>query len=558
VCDMQKDILELLLRDWAIIPQPKTINELAREYLAKQMEAEKGYLPYYRQRRYEKDDTIVFYLNGENRLARVVQVRRDYHYDSDGFRYDAIDVEFLEWGKKLETKSFITNYQGEEYAGSAVMFHVLKEKDEAEIIPEILSVLTNDKQFVAFDEKWLPKHLIVDVSGQLSDIEKIFTECKCPLSTDVILDKIQIHDNDEESNTRLEFSLNYFLNRDRRFHHVDDSGKKWYLRESTRTDVVNVSEKRRWTVTIKPEWLEEGLLKVPRELSNYVGKTGTVHVLYDQVEELLPYSHNNRLINGLVNYYTKKAIAEWDKVHLFLRAIEPTSLFVSCRWHERIERLLQINPTDLKWENISLRDCIIVVLAKFETPAHYREIYAEIAVHKHLSLGSIIATLSRYCPSVFVHVGRGQWGLVGWAEQKIIPKSKQKESLEITSISDEVWEAVANIEEKDYIYELLQRIKKPLSFDEICSRLADYLKVDVQELRATGFLNADDKRLRRLDDGTWALEEWFARDKGQEQPVEDQDDEIGIKETIPEDIPKRSQFWSLLIILFILFFIRII
>jgi len=550
---MQEDILELLLIDWAIVPRPKTINELAREYLARQMKVAKGYLPYYMQSRYREGDTIIFHLKGGNHLARVVQVLRDYHHDIDGFWYDAIDVEFLEWGRKLETKSFIANYQGEEYSGSAVEFHILEEKDEAEIIPEMLTVLAKDKRFVAFEEKWFPTQLLVDFSGKINDIEKVVAECKQPISTHDILDRIRLQYNVEEINCRSEFSLDYFLSKDRRFDRIGDTDKKWCLGELLRTPLVNIPEKRHWTVTISPEWLEEGVLKLPRELSTQIGHTDTIHVLYDKIDDVLPYDHTNRLIKELDNYFTTKAIAEWDKVHLRLENTDPVKLFLSCRWQRRRDWLLKIEPTDLKWEKISLRDCIIVVLAKFETPAHYREIYMEIAVHKHVSLGSIIATLSRYCPTVFVHVGWGKWGLVGLAQQKIMPEGEQEEGPEITDISDKVWEAVATVEEKDYVYKLIQKIRAPLSFDEICSRLADYLNVDVQELRATGFLKAVDERLRRLDDGTWALEEWFARDKRQEQHVEDYDDEMGIKETISEDISKRSRFRLLLIILFILF-----
>lgn len=547
--------LDLLLNDWLQDPQPKTITELARLTLNRQYERQTGFLQYDSRERYKKGDKII--IGKQKRLAEVIKVSED-AFHRDGYTCDQIDVRFLNQAVVLndhEIKHFVAHDNEQIWANAKVKSaEIITEKDEDEIIPEMLIMLSKDRRFVSFEEKWLPTQILIDFSEKITDIEKVLAESKYPLLIHDILEKIQTHNNVEETDCRLEFSLNYFLSRDKRFNCIEDSGKKFYSHEPHREGVKKTSEKRDWTISISRECLEACELKIPRTLSTQIGETNIVHVLYDQSDEILPYDQNGRLIKGLANYYTKKAIAEGDKVHLFLKDIEPIRLFISCRWQLRIERLLQIEPRDLKWEKISLRDCIIIVLAKFETPAHYREIYTEIAVHKHVSLGSIISTLSRYCPIVFIHICWGKWGLEGWAEQKNMPKPEPEESPEITDISDEVWEAVTTIEEKDYVYKLIQKIRAPLSFNEICSRLADYMKVDVQELRATGFLKADDERLRRLDDGTWALEEWSARDKGQEQPVVNHDDEIGVEDTVPEDISKRSRFWLLVIILFILLF----
>jgi len=301
------------------------------------------------------------------------------------------------------------------------------------------------------------------------------------------------------------------------------------------------SEKRQWTVTIDAQWLEEGVLIVPRKLANYMEGTNALHILYDQVDEVLPYEENDRMIEGFNTFYSVKAIAEGDEVHLRIQGLEPTKLFVSSRWQRRLGRLIRLEPVDLRWEQSSLRDCIIVVLAKFKEPAHYREIYSEIAAHKDISLGAVIGTLSRYCPSLFVHAGSSQWWLGGFAVQKIISKYGQSDSPGPIAISEEIWKAVGIIENNDYVYKLLQRIRTPLSFDEICEKLADYLRVDVQELKATGFLKAD-KRLRRLDNGTWALKEWF-KPKSPPQDIP------------PKETSKLGLFWLLVIILLILLFV---
>jgi hypothetical protein len=88
--------------------------------------------------------------------------------------------------------------------------------------------------------------------------------------------------------------------------------------------------------------------------------------------------------------------------------------------------------------------------------------------------------------------------------------------------------------------------------------LANLLKVDANKLKATAFLNPNDRRLRRLDDGTWALEEWYK----QPPPVNEEEavdsvvdkDEDGSKAT--SDITTKSGIsWLFLAILLILFFL---
>lgn len=562
-CVFGSEELDFLLKEWEKEPRPKTVNELARIYLTNQIEDKKGYLPYDRRRRYEVRDKIIIYSDKKIRPAEVIRVMKDYHKDCAGFSYDAIDLRLLDQATVLsrhELKSFIANYHGEELAGHAVRsFEIIKEKDEAEVIPKILMAISHDKRFVTFEGKWLPSELLVrDVSYKLSDIEKVIVECKQALSATDILEEVCADENREELGNRLEFSLNYFLNKDRRFIQISGPVTRWNLRQISKPDQPSVNGKREWTVTIQTGWMEKGILIIPRRSAIYMQGTNTVHILYDQIDEVLPYEESDRLIEGLSNFYSKKAIAEFDQVHIHLQALEPTRLFIHSSWKVSLDKLLRIEPQDLDWEQSSVRDCIIVVLAKFRTPAHYREIYTEIAIHKHVSWGGILGTLSRYCPSVFVHVGWGKWQLAGWAEEVIHPEQGPKVPAETVVINDEIWNAVTTIEENDYVYKLLEKIRKPLSFDEVCSRLADYLKVDVHELRATGFLKADDERFRRLDDGTWALEEWFTRDDRPEEPVEVGGKLAPAEETKPKEISKSGRFWLVSTILLILLLLSIV
>jgi len=617
-CVFGKEEIDLLLKEWLKDPKPKTINELARIYLANRIRIEKGYFPYDRHKQYESGDTIVLLLDGKISLARIVEVDKGRGPDRDGFSYDGVYVVLLDQSTKSaddQKKFFISNYHGKEHAGSAVTsFEIIKEKDEAEVIPKILIALSNDDRFVAFREHRLPAELLENGIRQNRDkVREIIAASKHALSAREILDKLEVGRDNDCLNNRLEFSVNYFLKQDRRFDENPGDTTRWDLRkpptpiqididkrrlryskflaaplpldllifyhgsvkqcvflfpydrcatadyDNTRrllcgeefaSELVKLSDAEEFkvklghpeqrggpipvsvltsegpegkvqsTVTIREDWVEKGVLVVPKKLSNYMEGTNTVRIIYDQAEEVLPYEEGDGLIEGegLKNFYSVKAVAEFDEVNLRLEGLEPTRIFISPTWRIALDKLLSIKPQDLDWEHSSLRDCIIVVLAKFRTPAHYREIYSEVAAHKHVSLGSIIGTLSRCCPSVFVHIGSGRWQL---ADEKVPPKPPNGEPTKvqkITDISNKTWNAVNTIEEKDYVYELLKRLKTPLSFDEICSRLANYLKVDVNELRATGFMKADE-RLRRLDNGEWALEEWYK----QSPPVSEED-----------------------------------
>ncbi len=646
--------LELLLKDWLKDPRPRTVTELARMYLTHLWEIQTGFLPYDRRMSYSKGAKIAVCLIGQTQpqLAQVTKVSKKSFRDNDDFTGDIITVHLLSQAAILsgrEKKDFLANYQGEEKAGPAVRaLQIIKEKDEAEVIPKILLAISNDSRFRQFQDHWLSSDLLLtDVSNKRADIRKIIAKCKQALSTSDILEKVSTEDNTEELGNRLEFSLNYFLDRDERFVRISDPATKWDLRKPSGHVLVTINEralsdrklltssdldlllfyhgfveqcvfsfpynrkitayhdmsegsisgeefvnelarlsekkeckvkfghpehrgnpicvsvpdepgKIQSTITIIQEWLTDGALGVPRRFSSYMEGTNTVHILYDQLDEVLPYDEGDRFIKGLDEFYSKKAIAAFDKVHLQLESLKPTRLFIHSSWKVSLDKLLQIEPQDLDWEQSSVRDCVIVVLAKFRTPAHYRDIYSEVVAHKHVSLGSIIGTLSRYYPSVFVHVGWGRWQLAGRAEQPEIAEHEPEAQREVVVINDEIWNAVTTIEENDYVYKLLEKIRKPLSFDEVCSRLADYLKVDVHELRATGFLKADDERFRRLDDGTWALEEWFTRDDRPEEPVKVRDKLAPAEETKPKEISKSGRFWLISTILLILLLLSIV
>jgi len=549
---MGPDELEWLLKEWQKDPKPKTINEIARMYLTHIIEKKTGFLPYDRRNKYKKGNTITIIVKPYGKtLARVNEFVEYIGKDEDGFPFGEVELTLLDQTANLtggQERDFICNYEGEKYAGEIISFEIIKEKDESEVIPKILKAISGDTLFVAFREHWLPKQLLItDIKDRLTQVEEIIARAKCLLSTREILAQLLSDDNKDNWNSCLEFSLNYFLNQDKKFTLIPDSVTKWDLHKPSVSH-----EKIQSKVTIKEDWVAKGIIILPKRLSEYMkGTNGVVHINYDQVDELLPYNHNERLIKGLDRFYSTKAVAEFDEVLLRLEILEPTTqLFIASTWRKSLNELLRMEPRDLDWEHSSLRDCIIVILAKFKTPAHYREIYSEIAHHKSVSISGIEATLSHYSPSVFTHVGWGKWQLAdGEKTPEIKNTVNERPPIILPEPPDEeIWKVVQLIEEKDYVYKLLEKIKRPLSFNDICEKLSDLLKVNANKLKITGFLKADDKRLRRLDNGEWTLEEW-----SKQTPTPNVNENADISEVIPDNTTQTGASRYFLVILLILF-----
>jgi len=214
-CIFGPEELKHLLEQWLKDPKPKTIRDLARIYLEHRVESKGGYLPYDRRRRYKKKDKIGVRLNGVIQLAQVIDVAQNVSKDDDGFKFDQIDVRLLSQEAQLSgvnTKFFISDYHGVEYAGPAVKkLQVIQDDDEAEIAPKILLAISSDTRVVAFEDYWLPSELLVaDVLSRLTDIRTAIAECKCALSTDDILKKVQMDESSELLVDHVRFSQRCF------------------------------------------------------------------------------------------------------------------------------------------------------------------------------------------------------------------------------------------------------------------------------------------------------------------------------------------------------------
>ena len=604
--------IDRLLRRWRQEPRPLSISEIANLYLSLEIESRHGLALYNPRLGYKVGDKIVMRapkgsttisndllpFDDHTALFIVVEV-----LEATFTRIYVRDLSALPLSGTSKVRRYITNYQGRDFDRAAVQSVELRqEMEKAGLLGRLLSALSGDKRFVNVEDRWLPSDLLVSRLRDKIDRARLhLAKNKQPMTVSELLSRLAETDSDTKG--RMEFSLQYFLEKDGRFQvmegdppscdlkkppepievriskryideeefpvtgvleqmfyyhgHVEKcrlvfpkgeevaarynaalknllcpglrkrAGKTitgsgstlWFWHPPQRGEAVHVStsEKRparpprpEWRLTVQEDWLPKGVLRLPHQLASLLPPCETLSVRFDEKPgKPMEYESGMAELRGLAPFYQRKAIAAGDHVRLRLLADDPPTLFLSTRWRMSLDKLLRLEPNDLDWQSATLRDCIIVVLAHRDGPAHYREIYAGVATHRHTSLGGVVGTLSRYCPAVFAHVGWGEWQLGRQQPPRGAGEPEEPEPAPQTPITPEVWDAVARIQAQDYVYKLLKRLGRPLTFEAICSRAAAVLHVDIEALKATGFLNAADPRLRRLEDGTWALEEWF-------------------------------------------------
>ena len=254
-------------------------------------------------------------------------------------------------------------------------------------------------------------------------------------------------------------------------------------------------------------------IKLTKKIADRLNQISSLHVTYDEVDEVKPYNYEERVITELDGFYKRKNLEATDIVILNLGSANPLRLYISTKWKKSLNSLLKLNPSDLNWQDSSLRDCIIVYLNKFKKPLHYKNIYAGIATHRILTIYSVISCLAKHSPSIFMNEKRGYWRLSNIEYSRNISDSASGGNHQSIIISDSIWAAIAEIEDGDMVYRLLQKLGKPLDFSQICKYLAKDVDVNPVELEESGFLEGNDNRFIRLDDGSWALDEWLANEE---------------------------------------------
>jgi len=269
-----------------------------------------------------------------------------------------------------------------------------------------------------------------------------------------------------------------------------------------------------FTRTIKEQEIFGGYIVLPPRLSTMIGAKTRLAVRLARNEKTveLPYNSSSRRLLGLLKWFSKNAIEPGDKINFCLLQKEPDDIRIWTGWEKHLNYILRCPPEDFQWSEYSIRDCIIKVLSAHTNPLHYRSIYSQISRHREVMVGSVIATLSKHRNILFEHVDQGRWKYLRDGPQKFSEKQKPIHVIKVSSppeLDDEIWRIIAKIEKADAVYHLLRRIKESLSFNQICQKIAESMGIDWRKIQHTGFLNTEDKRIIRLDNGNFALRKWF-------------------------------------------------
>ncbi len=273
---------------------------------------------------------------------------------------------------------------------------------------------------------------------------------------------------------------------------------------------VSADESLIHRITLDEESLSAGQLRIPPALAAILGPSGTIQAVLQPIgqSEVL-WIASERQICNLRQWFLAAALESADIVCVRRTEGDPP-LVIWTEWRRRIDKLLRLNPGDLIWRELCIRDCLLLVFYVLQRPAHYRELYAEISRHRELEISSVEATLSRHRGVLFDLVSPCTWTLLQEPGREPSPRrSDPKPALGVIEDDAVNRAAIAEILEQDMVYRLLHATARPMPYSEICRQLASILGVAAEALSATSFIDADDRRLTRVDTGEWALAEWF-------------------------------------------------
>ncbi len=300
---------------------------------------------------------------------------------------------------------------------------------------------------------------------------------------------------------------------------------------------------REFSRTVKQREIDAGFVVLPTRLSSCLGPSSqvTAQLAGSENAPVLSFNPSNRRLTDLTKWFQKSAIEPGDRIKFRLLRVDPPEIQIWTEWEKHLNYLIRCPAVDFKWKRFPIRDCLIKVFADRPGPIHYRSLYSQISKHRDLVVGSVIATLSKYRGVLFAHSGRGMWS---WlkddtrTEDSPTPRPQPSERLDIPEISDAIWKIVAEIEERDVVYRLLKRTRDSLSFVQICQKIAEARGIDWHELQHTGFLKAEDERFTRLDNGHFALREWFDDPVAPRTPTPPVIDDVPEKEPTATTIAK--------------------
>lgn len=263
-----------------------------------------------------------------------------------------------------------------------------------------------------------------------------------------------------------------------------------------------------FSITIKEDWLKLGIIQLTQRITKHFIPNQQIEVASDEYDSFLVHwnEERNQLI-GFKDWYNKKNIFVDDKIYLEINSLSPVKFRIWSDFSRDRDAIIKIIPVDADWEKYDIETCIYTVLSDKEK-FHYRQLCTMIMKHRKVTINSIVTTLYNN-PSLFKHLGDGFWGLGKSDRIELTRASTANNSFELNSY---VWKYIVEIEQRDLCFELLERIRKPLTFDEICKKILEiypYENVTINDLRNTGFINAQDERFKRYKQtGEFGLVKW--------------------------------------------------
>ena len=300
---------------------------------------------------------------------------------------------------------------------------------------------------------------------------------------------------------------------------------------------------REFSRTVKHREIDAGFIVLPARLAACLSPSSQVTAQFAGSENagVLSLDSFSRRLSDLTEWFRKSAIEPGDRIKFRLLRVDPPEIQIWTEWEKDLNSLIRPPALDFQWKHLPIRDCLIKVFASRSGPIHYRSLYSEISKHRELAIGSVIAALSKHRGVLFAHTGRGMWSWLkddARTEDDPTPRPEPSERPRLPEISDAIWKIVAEIEERDVVYRLLKRTRDSLSFVQICQKIAEARGIDWHELQQTGFLNAEDERFTRLDNGHFALREWFDHPVAPPTPSPPVIDDVPEKEPTATTITK--------------------
>lgn len=217
------------------------INNRIKMIMEEQLKrlSENDSMTYLPKNHYEIGQKISF-PNMDWQTATVLNIRPGFNPELPNF--NVIEVGFND-GKKLSFACDLENHalnlpSSDSEIDPLLDLKYIKENFGISLIHTLEFSLKNNPELVRIAGRWFPRALLVDItSGHLNLIEAILEEKNGgPLSTKQLVEQVELK---SSANTQLtEFSLNYFLQEDKRFDEVGPAGEiLWHLKSMEPADV---------------------------------------------------------------------------------------------------------------------------------------------------------------------------------------------------------------------------------------------------------------------------------------------------------------------------------